>query len=108
MEASPVLLEPIVSMKVTVPDKYTGDVMGDLNKRRGRVLGMSPEKSGLTVIEADVPMLEIYGYSTDLRSMTGGSGEFSYEFARYEQAPNDIQEKEIAARASKVEEGADD
>ena len=101
MEASPVLLEPIVSMKVSVPDKFTGDVMGDLNKRRGRVLGMNPdtEHKGNTVIEADVPMLSIYGYSTDLRSMTGGSGLFSYEFSRYEQAPSDIQEKEIAARA---------
>ena len=105
MEASPVLLEPIVSMKVSVPDKFTGDVMGDLNKRRGRVLGMNPdtEHKGNTVIEADVPMLSIYGYSTDLRSMTGGSGNFSYEFARYEQAPSDIQEKEIAARAKAEE-----
>ena len=103
MEASPVLLEPIISMKVTVPDKYTGDVMGDLNKRRGRVLGMNPDHEGNTIIEADVPLLEIYGYSTVLRSMTGGSGDFSYEFARYEQAPNDIQEKEIAARASKID-----
>ena len=107
MEASPVLLEPIISMKVIVPDKYTGDVMGDLNKRRGRVLGMNPDHEGNTIIEADVPLLEIYGYSTVLRSMTGGSGDFSYEFARYEQAPNDIQEKEIAARASKVD-GADE
>ena len=103
MDASHVLLEPIVSMKVTVPDKFTGDVMGDLNKRRGRVLGMTPDHQGNTIIEADVPQLEIYGYSTDLRSMTGGSGEFSYEFARYEQAPNDIQAKEIEARASKVD-----
>ena len=105
MEASPVLLEPIVSMKVSVPDKYTGDVMGDLNKRRGRVLGMNPDadRKGNTVIEADVPMLSIYEYSTDLRSMTGGSGNFSYEFARYEQAPSDIQEKEIAARANAEE-----
>ena len=102
-KAAPVLLEPIISMKVTVPDKYTGDVMGDLNKRRGRVLGMNPDHNGNTIIEADVPLLEIYGYSTDLRSMTGGSGEFSYEFARYEQAPNDIQAKEIEARASKVD-----
>ena len=84
MEASPVLLEPIVSMKVSVPDKFTGDVMGDLNKRRGCVLGMNPDanRKGNTVVEADVPMLSIYGYSTDLRSMTGGSGVFSYEFAR--------------------------
>lgn len=106
MEASPVLLEPIVSMKVSVLDKFTGDVMGDLNKRRGRVLGMNPDttRKGYTVVEADVPMLSIYGYSTDLRSMTGGSGEFSYEFARYEQAPSDIQEKEIAARAKAEDE----
>lgn len=106
MEASPVLLEPIVSMKVSVLDKFTGDVMGDLNKRRGRVLGMNPDtaRKGYTIIEADVPMLSIYGYSTDLRSMTGGSGEFSYEFARYEQAPSDIQEKEIAARAKAEDE----
>ena len=103
MDASPVLLEPIVSMKITVPDKYTGDVMGDLNKRRGRVLGMNPDHDGNTIIEADVPQLEIYGYSTTLRSMTGGSGDFSYEFARYEQAPNDIQAKEIEARASKLD-----
>ena len=89
MDASPVLLEPIVSMKITVPDKYTGDVMGDLNKRRGRVLGMNPDHEGNTIIEADVPQLEIYGYSTTLRSMTGGSGDFSYEFARYEQAPSE-------------------
>ena len=103
MEASPVLLEPIVNMKVKVADKYTGDVMGDLNKRRGRVLGMTPDHKGNTIIEADVPQLEIYGYSTVLRSMTGGSGDFEYEFARYEQAPKDIQDKEIEARASKIQ-----
>ena len=105
MEASPVLLERIVYMKVSVPDKFTGYVMGDLNKRRCSVLGMNPDvnRKGNTVVEADVPMLSIYGYSTDLRSMTGGSGVFSYEFARYEQAPSDIQEKEIAARANAEE-----
>ena len=103
MEASPVLLEPIVTMKVTVPDNYTGDVMGDMNKRRGRVLGMNPAAAGVTVIEAEVPELEIYGYSTTLRSMTGGSGEFEYSFTRYEQAPSDIQAKEIAARANAEE-----
>ncbi len=80
--------------------------MVDLNKIRGRVLGMNPDstRKAYTVVEADVPMLSINGYSTDLRSMTGGSGEFSYEFARYEQAPSDIQEKEIAARAKAEEE----
>lgn len=104
MEAGPVLLEPIASMKVTVPDKFTGDVMGDLNKRRGRVLGMNPDHKGNTIVEADIPMSELYGYSTQLRSMTGGSGSYSYEFARYEQAPNDVQEREIAARQSAGEE----
>ncbi|MFR8547705.1 MAG: elongation factor G [Lachnospiraceae bacterium] len=104
MEAGPVLLEPIASMKVTVPDKFTGDVMGDLNKRRGRVLGMNPDHKGNTIVEADIPMSELYGYSTQLRSMTGGSGSYSYEFARYEQAPNDVQEREIAARQNAGEE----
>lgn len=103
LEAAPILLEPIVLLKVSVPDKATGDVMGDLNKRRGRVLGMNPGAKGRQIIEADVPMSEIIGYSTDLRSMTGGMGEFSYEFSRYEQAPSDVQEKEIKERASKVE-----
>lgn len=108
MEAHPVLLEPIASLKVTVPDAYTGDVMGDLNKRRGRVLGMNPAPGGKQVIEADVPMMGLFGYCTDLRSMTGGRGEFAYEFARYEQAPGDIQEKEVAARAAKAAEGSEE
>ena len=99
LEASPVLLEPIASLKVTVPDKFTGDVMGDLNKRRGRVLGMNPDHKGNQIVEADIPMMELYGYCTTLRSMTGGSGDFAYEFARYEQAPKDIMDKEIAVRA---------
>lgn len=104
MEAGPILLEPIMSLKVTVPDKYTGDVMGDLNKRRGRVLGMNPIGNGKQVIEADIPMMELTGYCTVLRSMTGGRGDYEYEFARYEQAPSDIQEAEVTARASKVAE----
>ena len=93
-------MEPISSLKVVVPESYTGDVMGDLNKRRGRVLGMNPLEGGKQEILADIPTSELYGYNTDLRSMTGGSGTFSYEFARYEQAPSDIQEKEVAARAA--------
>ena len=102
MEASPILLEPIATVTVLVPDRYTGDVMGDLNKRRGRVLGMNPAGTGKTEVVADVPMMEIFGYNTDLRSMTGGSGVYSYEFARYEQAPSDVQEKEVAARAAEM------
>ena len=102
MEAGPVLLEPIASLKVTVPDSYTGDVMGDLNKRRGRVLGMNPVAGGKQVIEADIPMTGLFGYCTVLRSMTGGRGNYEYTFSRYEQAPSDVQEKEIAARAQEA------
>ena len=108
MEANPVLLEPIVSLKVTIPDAYTGDVMGDLNKRRGRVLGMNPIGHGKQTVEAEVPMSELFDYCTVLRSMTGGRGDYEYEFARYEQAPSDVQAKEVAARAVAVAEGAED
>jgi len=108
MEAQPILLEPISNIKVVVPDSYTGDVMGDLNKRRGRVLGMNPLPGGKQVVEADIPTSSLYGYCTDLRSMTGGRGDYSYEFVRYEQAPIDVQEKEVAARASQVAEGGED
>ena len=104
MDANPVLLEPIASLKVTVPDKFTGDVMGDLNRRRGRVLGMNPDHKGKQIIEADIPMSELFGYNTDLRSMTGGIGVYEYEFARYEQAPGDVQKKEVEARAALKEE----
>ena len=99
MEASPVLLEPIASLTVTIPDDYTGDIMGDLNKRRGRVLGMNPVSGGRQEIVADIPMTGLFGYCTVLRSMTGGRGVYSYEFVRYEQAPSDVQEAEIAKRA---------
>ncbi len=108
MEAGPVLLEPIMNLKVIVPDDYAGDIMGDLNKRRGRVLGMNPTGTGKTVVEADIPMMELNGYCTVLRSMTGGRGDYSYEFTRYEQAPKDIQEAEVVARAAKVAENIEE
>ena len=104
MDAGPVLLEPIMSLKVTVPDRYSGDIMGDLNKRRGRVLGMNPTANGKQVIEAEIPMMELHGYCTVLRSMTGGRGTYEYEFVRYEQTPKEIQDAEVAARAAKVAE----
>lgn len=106
MEASPVLLEPIASLKIIVPDKFTGDIMGDLNKRRGRVLGMNPLNESKQEIIADIPISETFGYSTDLRSMTGGIGEYSYEFDRYEQAPSDIQQK-VVNDAEKTAEAED-
>ncbi len=98
MDANPVLLEPIAALKVVVPDNFTGDVMGDLNKRRARVMGMNPIDNGYQEILADIPYLELYEYDTRLNSMTSGSGTFSYDFARYEQAPDEVANKEIAER----------
>lgn len=103
MEASPVLLEPVVSLHVTVLERFTGDVMGDLNKRRGRVLGISPTPEGKQEITADIPLAEVFGYSTALRSMTGGYGEFAYELARYEQAPAAVQDKVVKEAKEKEE-----
>lgn len=101
--AAPILLEPIAVIKIVVPDRFTGDIMGDLNKRRGRVLGMTPLDGGKQEISADIPISETFGYSTDLRSMTGGFGDYSYKFDRYEQAPSDVQERVVAE--SKIKEG---
>ena len=85
--AKPIILEPISSMKITVPEQYVGDIMGDLNKRRGRIIGMDTV-DGLQVITAEAPEGEILTYATSLRSMTQGRGKFHAEFARYEQAPD--------------------
>ena len=95
-QANPVLLEPIGELHVIVPDSYTGDVMGDLNKRRGRVMGMNPVEAGEQEIVAEVPMGEMGTYAIDLRSMTQGRGMFTYAFLRYEDAPPAVQEKAIA------------
>ncbi|MCR5826388.1 MAG: elongation factor G [Oscillospiraceae bacterium] len=96
-EASPVLLEPVCELKVTVPDQYMGDILGDLNKRRGRVMGMNPTGDGEQVIEAECPQAELMSYAIDLRSMTQSRGSFVMHFVRYEQCPGDAQEKAIAA-----------
>ena len=85
--ANPVFLEPIMTMKIVVPDSYMGDIMGDLNKRRGRILGTDVQ-GGKAVVEAEVPQAEIGKYSIDLRSMTQGRGKFSMELARYEEVPS--------------------
>lgn len=95
-QASPVLLEPIGSLKAQVPDTNTGDLMGELNKRRGRVLGMNPGADGLTEIEAEVPLSETSDFSTLIRSMTQGRGSFSLTFVRYEQLPQMLEAKVIA------------
>ena len=95
-EANPVLLEPVGELKVTVPDAYMGDVIGDLNKRRGRVMGMDPTDDGGQVISAEVPMGEMGSYAIDLRSMTQSRGSFTLHFVRYEDCPPAAQEKAIA------------
>ncbi|MCI8441991.1 MAG: elongation factor G [Provencibacterium sp.] len=94
-QASPVILEPIGSLKAYVPDSNTGDLMGEMNKRRGRVLGMNPAADGLTEIEAEIPMSETSDFSTLIRSMTQGRGHFTLEFARYEQLPQMLESKVI-------------
>ncbi len=95
-QAAPVLLEPIGKLYVTIPDGYMGDVFGDINKRRGRVIGSNPaEAKGKSVVEADVPMSEMTSYATDLRSMTQGRGSFTFEFLSYEHAPDSIAQKVI-------------
>ena len=96
-EASPVLLEPVCELKVTVPDQYMGDILGDLNKRRGRVMGMTPTGDGEQVIEAECPEAELMSYAIDLRSMTQSRGSFTMHFVRYEQCSADAQEKAVAA-----------
>ncbi|MBO5714034.1 MAG: elongation factor G [Clostridia bacterium] len=93
--ASPAILEPIYLYTITVPDNYTGDILGDMNKRRGRILGMESIE-GLQVISAEAPLIEMLKYATDLRSITQGRGRFTSEFARYEDVPYSAQEKIIA------------
>ena len=93
--ANPVILEPIYSYSITVPDNYTGDILGDMNKRRGRILGMDLV-DGAQVISAEAPLAEMLKYATDLRSMTQGRGKFTSEFVRYEEVPYTAQEKIIA------------
>lgn len=95
LKAKPVLLEPIMTLYVEAPDNYTGDIIGDLNRRRARVLGMTPTKGGKQEIMAEVPESELYGYCTKLRSITGGAGDYHYEFVRYERCPQEIQDREV-------------
>lgn len=97
-KAKPVLLEPVVKMEITIPEEYMGDVMGDLNKRRGRVLGMDHLESGEQMLYVEVPEAEILKYSIDLRALTQGRGQFEYEFVRYEEVPENISKKIIESR----------
>jgi elongation factor G len=105
MNARPVLMEPILKVEVRVPDSYMGDIMGDLNKKRGRIAGMEPTGDGFQVVKASVPLAEMHRYAIDLRSMTQGRGEFSFEFDHYEEVPAPVSKPIIdAAAASRKEE----
>ena len=103
-QASPILLEPIGSLKVTIPDAKTGDVMGDLNKRRGRVLGMEPAGDGLTVIQAEVPIREMHDFTMYLRQVAKGMGEYTFDFLRYEPLPANLLDEVVASVKSSSEE----
>ncbi len=97
-QAGPVILEPIGYLKSYIPESIMGDIIGDINKRRGRIMGMGEsDKEGLNLVEAEVPMSEMHKYATDLRAMSGGRGTFTFEFVRYERAPMDVANKIIAA-----------
>lgn len=102
MQARPVILEPIMSVEVTVPDQYMGDIIGDLNKKRGRVLGMEPRGS-FQVVKALVPQSEMFRYATDLRSMTQGRASFTSVFSQYEEVPQNVAEQIIAESGKKEE-----
>ena len=104
-QASPQLLEPVMLVKVRVPDRFTGDVISDLNTRRGRILGMDSEGS-VSVVSAHVPMSELQSYSADLRSMTGGRGAYSLRFDKYDVVPQHVADKVLAARSAEGAERA--
>jgi elongation factor G len=95
MKASPVLLEPMMKVEVEVPEEFLGDVMGDLNSRRGHIEGMGAE-AGISKIAANVPLAEMFGYATDIRSKTQGRGIFSMEFSRYGEVPRNVAEAIIS------------
>jgi elongation factor G len=93
-KAQPILLEPIVNMQITVPEANTGDVISDLNGKRARVLGMTPD-GAMTTIDAQAPLAEVQRYSADMRSLTQGRGFFTMEFAHYEEVPSHMAQKVI-------------
>ena len=101
--ANPCLLEPIMKLEINVPEKYTGDVMGDMNKRRGRILGMEPTDNGKTKLLAEAPQSELFDYAIVLRAMTQARGTFTVEFSKYEELPAHLAEKVIEAHKAEVE-----
>ena len=104
-QASPVLLEPVMRVDITVPDSFTGDIIGDLNSKRGRIQGMVPEGGGITTVEADVPQAEMLRYATDLRSMTQGQGTFTMEYDHYEEVPQHLIQRVVDSMMEREEAG---
>jgi elongation factor G len=102
LEARPILLEPMVNMKITVPNDFTGDILSDLNTKRAHVMGMNPA-GGINVIDAEAPMAEVLRYATDLKSLTQGRGTYTMEFAQYKEVPAHITQKIIADRQAEKE-----
>ncbi|CAA9276695.1 MAG: Translation elongation factor G [uncultured Chloroflexi bacterium] len=100
-KAGVVLLEPVVKVEVTIPEQYTGDIMGDLSQKRGRVHGMNPNGNGTTTIEAEVPQAEMVRYAADLRSMTQGRGQFKMQFDHYDEVPGNVAQKVVEQAKSK-------
>jgi elongation factor G len=96
LKARPVLLEPVMKVRVTIPDQYMGDINGDLNHKRGRILGINPEE-GMQAVTGEVPQAEIFRYAAELRSMTAGQGSFEMQFSRYEVVPGAVAQKIVAA-----------
>ena len=96
-QAAPVLLEPIMKVEVTMPEEYMGDVIGDMNSRRGRIEGMD-DLGGGKIVRGYVPLSEMFGYSTDLRSKTQGRGNYSMFFEKYEPVPKSVQEKILSSK----------
>ncbi len=101
--AGAVLLEPIMLVTLSVPDESVGDVIGDLNSRRGRPQGMEPAGGGMTEVKAEVPMAEMLTYAPDLRALTGGQGDYTMDFVRYEEVPAHLAQKVISAAQSEEE-----
>ena len=104
-QASPVLLEPVMRVDITIPDSFTGDIIGDLNSKRGRIQGMVPEGGGITTVEADVPQAEMLRYATELRSMTQGQGTFTMEYDHYEEVPQHLMQRVVDSMMEREEAG---
>jgi elongation factor G len=102
-KAKPVILEPIMEVKIHIPNDYMGDITGDLNHKRGRILGMGVEE-GLQLVKAEVPLVEMAKYATELRSMTQGRGSFEMDFVRYEAVPSNVANEIIAKHQAEQEE----